>query len=205
MLRARIRPGRGADCWRRFFASSSIGGGEKGSLAANLNNNTAGDDLARRRALTLSLWRDYLCLLERLGPEDAEKRKASAAAEIRSWGEEQKKGQQKSDDGDEEKQPPLDPDAGVKRLMAAVSFLRATTRRSAEDRRRLSSSGEGVFVVREGELVRVEGGGERGGGEPSRSTQAGKLSPDEAFRKHRELMRRQFYGREPPRGAPGRF
>ena len=39
----------------------------------------------------------------------------------------------------------------------------------------------------------------------SRSTQAGKLSPDEAFRKHRDLMKRQFYGREPPSGATGAF
>jgi len=206
MLRARIRLGGGANCWRRRFAST---GGEKDTL------NTTTDDLARRRALTLSLWRDYLCLLERLSPEDASKRKATAAAEIRSWDNEKGGGRQQQKgsvaDGEGEKPvAPLDPDAGVKRLMAAVSFLRATTRRGAGDRKRLSSSGgDGVFVVREGELVRVAGGeGAEGSGSSSsskRSTQAGKLSPDEAFRKHRDLMRRQFYGREPPRGAPGVF
>lgn len=211
MLRARIRPVGAANCWRRSFAA--IGGGEKGGSLDTLTD----EDLARRRALTLSLWRDYLCLLERLSPEDASKRKASAAAEIRSWDTEKGGGQQQKGsvvDGEGEKPVvPLDPDAGVKRLMAAVSFLRATTRRGAGDRKRLSSSGggDGVFVVREGELVRVAGGGEEGSGSSSssssskRSTQAGKLSPDEAFRKHRDLMRRQFYGREPPKGAPGVF
>ena len=148
ILRARIPPGGGADGWRRFLTSIGRNGS---SLGTNLTS-----DLARRRALTLSLWRDYLCLLERLGPEDAARRKASAAAEIRSSWCEEKKEQQK--ERDEKKT--LDPDAGVQRLMAAVSFLRATTARSAGDRKRLSGSGgDGVFVVRKGELVRVDGEG----------------------------------------------
>ena len=203
MLRARIRPGGGAHSWHRYFVSIG-GGGENGSLD-NLNSTSTTDDLARRRALTLSLWRDYLCLLKRLSPEDASKRKASAAAEIRSWNEEEKGGRQQKSIAGEEEKPVPGPDAGVKRLMAAVSFLRATTRRGAGERKRLSASGDGVFVVRKGELVRVEGGGGEEGSGSSRSTQAGKLSPDEAFLKHRDLMRRQFYGREPPRGPPGAF
>lgn len=218
MLRARIPPGGGANGWRRFLAS--IGGGGGGDAGSSGLSGNLPSDLARRRALALSLWRDYLCLLERLSPEDASKRKVSAAAEIRGWNEEEKgeRGEERQQKEEDEEKKPLapDPDAGVKRLMAAVSFLRATTPRGAGDRKRLSGGGGGggVFVVRKGELVRVEGAGGGGAGEaeeegPSssstRSTQAGKLSPDEAFRKHRDLMRRQFYGREPPRGAQGRF
>jgi len=197
MMRARVGPGAGANCWRRFFAIESSGSSGGGGGSVDLNND-------RRRALTLSLWRDYLCLLERLEPEDAARRRASTAAAIRSWSDPEPENGAPRARGEEEGSD-ADADGGVKRLMAAVSFLRATTRRSATDRKRLSrGSGEGVFVVREGELVRVEGG-EEGSLAASRSTQAGKLTPDEAFRKHRDLMRRQFYGREPPRGATGAF
>lgn len=116
------------------------------------------DQRQRRRALTLSLWRDYLCLLSRLSPEDAAARRASAAAEIRKATAADQEKRSKNDTDDT-----TDPDAGVKRLMAAVSFLRATTSRSPGEKKRLSggsSGGRGVFVVRKGELVRVEGGGD---------------------------------------------
>lgn len=164
MLRARIRPAGGADRWRRFFGSIGSGG-DKGGGEIDLSR-PENRNLARRRALTLSLWRDYLCLLGRLSPEDAAKRKAAAAAEVRNWKAAESsrgKGRDDNDDG-----APLDPDAGVKRLVAAVSFLRATTPRGAGERKRLSSSVDGVFVVRKGELVRVEGGGGEQGASSSR-------------------------------------
>ena len=87
-----------------------------------------------------------------------------------------------------------DADDALKRLHAAIADIAATTARRAGERRRLISAG--TYVVRDGQAVKVE----RGGGSGSRAVGAGRLTPDEAVAKHRALLKRQHFGREPPRG-----
>jgi hypothetical protein len=94
------------------------------------------------RAAILSTYRDLLELLRRLPSDLAAARKADAAAQIRAAA---------------TAAPPLaDASAdGLKRLMAAVATLRATTARVPGERR---GGRGGVYVLREGRLVEeVEG------------------------------------------------
>jgi hypothetical protein len=160
------------------------------------------------RATVLAAWRDYLELLRRLPPAAAAERKADAAAAVRAGA--------------------AEPDAdGLKRLLAAVATLRATTAKRPGERR---TGRGGVFVLRRGELVDGGGGSE---GEkrcvvrffffffcfptsttlhpfhhtkqnPSSSNSAvgaGRLSMGEAVDRHRALLRRQYFGRDPPPGT----
>lgn len=127
------------------------------------------------RGAVLSAWRDYIEVLRRLPPELAAARKADAAARVRAG------------DGDK-------PDVGLKKLLAAVATLRATTAKRPGERR---AGRSGVYVLRRGQLVEGEGGGESA----KRAIGAGKLSPGEAMDRHKALLRRQYFGRDPPPGT----
>eukprot|EP00803_Ostreobium_quekettii_P001059 evm.model.scf_2300.2 EVM.evm.TU.scf_2300.2 scf_2300:10002-12780(+) len=83
----------------------------------------------------------------------------------------------------------------LKRMVSKISFLRMTTPRVAGDRGRVS----GVFVMRDGELV--EGDGE---GKGSRVAD-GRISMSEAWDYHNRLLRRQYFGRDPPKRPEGFF
>ena len=122
--------------------------------------------------VVLSAWRDFAELLKRLPVADAARRRAEAAAEVRSAA---------AFTG-------ADADAAIKRLLAAVAGLRATTARKPGERR---GTRGGVYVVREGRVVE---GGE--GATTARAVGAGRLTPDEAYRKHRDLVKRQHFGRD---------
>ena len=168
---------------------------------------------ACHRAAVLSTWRDYLELLQRLPPAAAAERKAEAAAQVRAAA----------------TAPPDSPAAAnsVKTLMAAVATLRATTARRPGEKR---TGRGGVFVLRRGELVQEDNdsGGERrcvvflfactldlAGAlsflpaphtpHPHAHTHsavgAGRLSMGEAIDRHRSLLRRQHFGRDPTPGT----
>ena len=124
-------------------------------------------------------WRDLLELLRRLPAADAAAKRAEAAATVRA-------------NAGLTGAPAED---AVKRLLAAVAGLRATTSRRPGERR---LGRAGVYVVRGGELVEgpsasanTAGGRAVGGG----------MTVDEAYRRHRQLVRRQHFGREPGRGG----
>lgn len=129
-----------------------------------------------RNPLVLSLLRDLAELLRRLPPATAAKTRADAVAALRA----------------NAHAAGPDADAATKRLMAAVAGLRATTARRPGERRGAMRGG-GVYVVRGGAVVEAAGGGGA-----ARAVGAGKMTPDEAYRKHRQLMKRQWFGREPP-------
>lgn len=122
--------------------------------------------------VVLSAWRDFAELLKRLPAADAARRRAEAAAEVRSAA----------------ALTGADADAAIKRLLAAIAGLRATTARKPGERR---GGRGGVYVVREGRVV--EGGEASATG---RAVGAGRLTPDEVYRKHRDLVKRQHFGRD---------
>ena len=130
------------------------------------------------RPAVTAAWRDYVQLLRRLPPSDAAERRAKAADAVRA----------------NAALTGADADDALKRLHAAIADIAATTARRAGERRRLISAG--TYVVRDGQAVKVE----RGGGSGSRAVGAGRLTPDEAVANHRALLKRQHFGREPPRG-----
>lgn len=178
------------------------------------------------RAALLASWRDFVELLRRLPPDLAAARKADAASQIRAGA---------AAAAGATGTPPDASADGLKRLMAAVATLRATTARVPGERR---GGRGGVYVLREGRLVREDGGGDRGAStsrcvsffsffsspssqpasaracaatlsplislfphlSPCSSIGAGRLSAGEAVDRHRSLMKRQYFGRDPPPG-----
>ncbi|KAK9814462.1 hypothetical protein WJX72_006315 [[Myrmecia] bisecta] len=82
----------------------------------------------------------------------------------------------------------------LKELVAKISFLRISTPRQPGDRR---SCLGGTFVLRGGELVP---------GEAVRASRVadGTISMEEARQRHQTLLRRQHFGRDPPK-APMLF
>ena len=98
------------------------------------------------RAALLASWRDFVELLRRLPPDLAAARKADAASQIRAGA---------AAAAGATGTPPDTSADGLKRLMAAVATLRATTARVPGERR---GGRGGVYVLREGRLVEeVEG------------------------------------------------
>ncbi|KAL4524978.1 hypothetical protein Ndes2526B_g07165 [Nannochloris sp. 'desiccata'] len=83
-----------------------------------------------------------------------------------------------------------------KQLAAKISFLRTITPRKPGD---VSSIGAGHFVLREGKLV--EGAGTLAGTRVA----DGSISMSEAYEKHQQLLKRQNFGREPPKYNPSSF
>ena len=102
------------------------------------------------RAALLASWRDFVELLRRLPPDLAAARKADAVSQIRAGA---------AAAAGATGTPPDASADGLKRLMAAVATLRATTARVPGERR---GGRGGVYVLREGRLVREDGGGDRG-------------------------------------------
>lgn len=129
------------------------------------------------RPAVAAAWRDYVELLRRLPPNDAASRRVAAAAAVRA----------------NAGLAGADADVALKRLYAEIGNLRATTSRRPGERRLRAA---GTYVVRDGEAVRMV---ERGDGS-GRAIGAGRPTPDEAVARHRALLKRQHFGREPPRG-----
>eukprot|EP00884_Botryococcus_braunii_P016753 jgi/Botrbrau1/3761/Bobra.0363s0038.1 len=88
---------------------------------------------------------------------------------------------------------PMKASEQLKELIAKTSFLRMMTPRQVGDRRSRSQSAH--YIVKDGQLMEGEAEEREKLGRP-------KMSPDEAFRKHRELMKRQYFGQEPPKTMP---
>lgn len=88
-------------------------------------------------------------------------------------------------------------EALLEKMDDQIRYLKIITPKSQDEERIMVEST--VFVVRDGKVV--EGSGQRG---PSRVAD-GKISMSEAYEKHHSLMRRQYFGREPPKYDPGSF
>mmetsp|Transcript_10766 Transcript_10766/g.32302 ORF Transcript_10766/g.32302 Transcript_10766/m.32302 type:complete len:138 (+) Transcript_10766:286-699(+) len=74
----------------------------------------------------------------------------------------------------------------LKHLYARIAYLRTATPRRAGDERRV---GAGVFVLREGELVKSDA-------RPNSRVADGKISMEEARSYHHKLLKRQHFGRD---------
>lgn len=83
-----------------------------------------------------------------------------------------------------------------KQLAAKISFLRMITPRVPGDQ---SVLGACHYVLREGNLV--EGYGENTGSRVA----DGKLSMAEAHEYHNRLLKRQYFGKDPPKYSPSSF
>lgn len=77
-----------------------------------------------------------------------------------------------------------------KELVARISWLRVVTPRQQGDSQRI---GAGRFVFRDGKLV--EGQGDAKGARVA----DGKVSMNEAWEIHNRLLKRQYFGRDPPK------
>lgn len=123
--------------------------------------------------IVLAAWRDFIELLRRLPAAEAAAKRAEAAAAVKA----------------NALVTAAEADDHIKRLLAAIAGLRATTARRPGERR---GKRGGVYVVREGRVVE----GDATATTTTRAIGAGRLTPDEAYRKHRELVKRQHFGRD---------
>ncbi|KAI3433446.1 hypothetical protein D9Q98_003260 [Chlorella vulgaris] len=136
---------------------------------------------AQHRTQVLRAYRELLGLVRRLPEQQRSVQRAEARAALRLHAAE----------ADEAKRQDL-----FKQLAAKISFLRAVTPRRPGE---VSSIGAGHYVLRGGQLV--EGSGETSG---TRAAD-GSMPLEDARQRHSQLMKRQFFGREPPRYNPGSF
>lgn len=88
-------------------------------------------------------------------------------------------------------------EALLEKMDDQIRYLKIITPKCQDEERILVEST--VYVVRDGKVV--EGTGQRG---PSRVAD-GKISMSEAYEKHHSLLKRQYFGREPPKYDPGSF
>ncbi|GMH44790.1 hypothetical protein BSKO_12742 [Bryopsis sp. KO-2023] len=85
-----------------------------------------------------------------------------------------------------------------RQMVSKIGVLRMMTPRVRGDRERFNCA-PGTYVLRDGELVHGEG-------EPLGSRVAdGKVSMEEAKHVHHKLLKRQYFGREPPKNPAGLF
>lgn len=77
-----------------------------------------------------------------------------------------------------------------KELVAKIGWLRVVTPRRQGDSQRI---GAGNFVIRDGKLVEGQAGSK------GNRVADGKVSMNEAREIHHRLLRRQYYGRDPPK------
>ncbi|GAB4817713.1 hypothetical protein N2152v2_004759 [Parachlorella kessleri] len=129
----------------------------------------------------LRAYRELLTLIKRLPSDQKQK----------SWQEARSLVRQHAREPDPVKQSDM-----LKEMVAKISYLRVVTPRVPGEK---SATGSGHWVMRNGELVEGEGlvAGER--------VADGKLSMSEARDRHQQLLKRQFFGREPPRYNPSNF
>ncbi|KAL4431057.1 hypothetical protein ABPG75_006313 [Micractinium tetrahymenae] len=136
---------------------------------------------AQHRNQVLRAYRELLSLIRRL----PESKRASA------WQEARQTVRQHAGEADEARQQDL-----FKQLAAKISFLRVVTPRRPGE---VSSIGAGHYVLRDGRLV--EGTGATAGARVADGT----ISMEEARQRHHQLLKRQFFGREPPKYNPASF
>lgn len=137
--------------------------------------------MSQNRTKVLAAYKELLSLIRRL-PAD---RQAQALTEARATM------RQHAGEADLGRQSDL-----FKQLAAKISFLRMVTpKRPGET----SSIGAGHFVLRDGELV--PGVGRSAGTRVA----DGKMSMSEAYERHEQLLRRQHFGRAPPKYDPSSF
>lgn len=86
----------------------------------------------------------------------------------------------------------------MKEMVAKISYLRSITPRQPGDASRLRL-GSGHWVMRDGKLV--EGHGQSKGSRVA----DGAISMEEAHQLNKRLLKRQFFGQEPPRHPAGVF
>jgi len=129
------------------------------------------------------LYKELLILIKRLPLAQIDSAWTQARTEIRKHKTEPDK--QKSSDL-------------LKQLVSKISYLKTITPRYPGDNKRLRL-GSGHWVVREGKLV--DGFGETKG----QRAADGKISMDEAYRLNQKLLRRQFFGQDPPPNPAGVF
>ncbi|BDA43734.1 hypothetical protein COCOBI_04-7490 [Coccomyxa sp. Obi] len=84
---------------------------------------------------------------------------------------------------------PLKASDMLKDLVARVSFLRMATPKTYRDRR--TRHGAETYVLRDGQLV-------EGRGVADSRVADGTISMEEAMTRHKQLLKRQHFGREPP-------
>lgn len=142
------------------------------SLFANV---CEGGTIRMARSHVLSHYRELLRLIGRL-PQSSER--ASALKEAR-------KEMRQQSQASEEHVADL-----LRVLVSKIGYLRMITPKKSSDKGRI---GVGKFVVRDGNVV--EGSGASAG----ERVADGSLSQDEAWKMHRKLMKRQYFGQEPPR------
>mmetsp|Transcript_35135 Transcript_35135/g.62635 ORF Transcript_35135/g.62635 Transcript_35135/m.62635 type:complete len:143 (-) Transcript_35135:202-630(-) len=79
----------------------------------------------------------------------------------------------------------------LRKMIARISFLKMTTSKRVPSWR--DSVSYGTYVVRDGDVIQA-----RGQGRGSRVAD-GKISMEEAWSYHNRLLKRQHFGREPPK------
>lgn len=136
---------------------------------------------AQHRNQVLRAYRELLSLIKRM-PE---------SQRSQAWQEARQTMRQHAGEADGARQLDL-----FKQLAAKISFLRVVTPRKPGE---VSAIGTGHYVLRDGKLV--EGSGATAG----KRVADGTISMEEARQRHHQLLKRQHFGREPPRYNPSSF
>ena len=129
------------------------------------------------------LYRELLILIKRLPKEKVEGTWNEARREIRLH----------KDERDKIKASDL-----MRGMVSKIAYLKSITPRQPGDATRLRLA-SGHWVLRDGQLV--EGHGESKG----RRVADGTISSEEAHQLHQKLLKRQYFGQEPPPNPAGIF